>query len=85
MTRALLAAPAASLAAALFFAASGATASAVPTCTRTGPGTTTCVTGGHTAITTTPNPALTNSWPGWGLRWGAPVIGLGGGGVWIGF
>lgn len=49
-----------------------------------GPTTTTCVTGGHTAITTTPNPALTNPLQGWGLGWGAPVIGLGGGGIWIG-
>ncbi|WP_313673036.1 hypothetical protein [Mycolicibacterium sp.] len=82
MIRTLLAALAASLVSALLLAAPVA---AVPTCTRTGPTTTTCVTGGHTAITTTPNPALSNPWPGWGVGWGTPVIGLGGGGVWIGF
>jgi len=81
MTRALLAALTAAFAALLL----AAPAAAVPTCTKTGATTTTCVTGGHIAITTTPDPALTNRWPGWGFGWGAPVIGRGGGGVWIGF
>jgi hypothetical protein len=63
--------------------AMAAPASAVPDCTDTGPTTRTCVTPGHTAITTTPNPALNNPFAGWG--WGTPVFGLGGGGIWIGF
>jgi len=81
MTRALPAALTA-VAAALLLAVP---ATAIPTCTKTGPTITTCVSGGHTSITTTPNPALTNPWPGWGFGWGTPVIGLGGRGVWIGF
>jgi hypothetical protein len=41
---------------------------------------------GHTAITTTPNPAFTNPGAGWGFgTLGMPVFGIGGGGVWIGF
>ena len=59
-----------------------APATASPDCTDTAPNTRTCVTPGHTAITTTPNPALTN--PGWGFGWGTPIFGLGGGGIWIG-
>jgi len=58
-------------------------AAAVPVCTDTAPNTRVCVTPGHTAITTTPNPAFTNR--GWGSGWGTPVLGLGGGGFWIGF
>ena len=57
-------------------------AMSVPTCTDTAPNTRTCVTPGHTAIVTTPNPALTNPLPGFG--WGTTVFGLGGGGIWIG-
>lgn len=60
-----------------------APAAAAPDCQKTAANTTTCVTPGHTAITTTPNPALTN--PGWGFGWGTPIFGLGGGGIWIGF
>lgn len=59
-------------------------AAAVPDCTDTAPFTRTCVTPGHTAITTTPNPAFTNPWPGWGFGFGTPAFGLGGGGIWIG-
>jgi hypothetical protein len=61
-----------------------APASAVPGCTDTAPFTRTCVTPGHTAIVTTPNPAFTNPWPGWGFGFGTPAFGLGGGGVWVG-
>lgn len=59
-------------------------ASAVPDCTDTAPFTRTCVTPGHTAIITTPNPAFTNPWPGWGFGFGTPAFGLGGGGFWVG-
>ena len=69
------------LAAAVLLAAPAA---AVPDCTDTAPNTRTCVTPGHTAITTTPNPAFTNPYPGWGFGFGTPVFGLGGGGIWIG-
>jgi hypothetical protein len=62
-----------------------APASAAPECTQITPGTRTCVNPGHTAIVTTPNPALVNPSPGWAFGWGAPVIGLGGSGFWIGF
>lgn len=61
-----------------------APATAGPACTDTAPFTRMCVNPGHTAITTTPNPALTNPWPGWGFTFGTPVFGLGGGGLWIG-
>ncbi len=41
---------------------------------------------GHTAITTSPNPAFTNPYPGWGFgTLGIPAIGIGGDGIWIGF
>lgn len=56
-------------------------ATAAPECTETGLNTTTCERPGHTAITTTPNPNLTN--PGWAF-WGTPAFGLGAGGFWIG-
>ena len=69
------------LAAAVLLAAPAA---AVPDCTDTAPNTRTCVTPGHTAITTTPNPAFTNPYPGWGFGFGTPVFRLGGGGIWIG-
>ncbi len=56
-------------------------ATATPQCTDTGPNTKICQTPGHTAIVTTPNPALTNPYPGWGFG----GLGLGLGGIWIGF
>lgn len=59
-------------------------AAAVPECTDTAPHTRTCVTPGHTAIVTSPNPTLTSPFPAWGFGWGTPLIGLGGGGIWIG-
>lgn len=61
-----------------------APAAAVPDCIDTAPYTRTCVTPGHTAIVTTPNPAFTNPWPGWGFGFGTPAFGLGGGGIWVG-
>ncbi len=57
-------------------------AAAAPVCTNTAPNTRVCVNPGHTAITTTPNPAFTDR--GWGFGWGTPVFGLGSGGFWIG-
>lgn len=81
MARTLLAVPLILAAAAGLLAAPAA---AVPDCTDTAPNTRTCVTPGHTAIVTTPNPAFTNPWPGWGFGFGTPAFGLGGGGVWIG-
>ncbi len=57
-------------------------AAALPECLDTAPNTRTCVTSGHTAITTTPNPALTSPFPGFG--WTTPIFGLGVGGFWIG-
>ena len=53
---------------------------AAPECTDTGPNTTICQTPGHAQITTSPNPALTNPYPGWGFG----GIGIGLGGLWIG-
>lgn len=55
-------------------------AAAAPQCTDTGPTTTICQTPGHAQITTSPNPALTNPYPGWGFG----GIGIGLGGLWIG-
>ena len=62
-------------------------AEAAPECTDVGVSTRVCSRGpGHTAITTTPNPAFTNPGAGWGFgTLGMPVFGIGGGGVWIGF
>lgn len=58
-----------------------------PECTDVGISTRVCTRGpGHTAITTSPNPAFTNPGAGWGFgTLGTPVFGLGGGGIWIGF
>jgi hypothetical protein len=55
-------------------------AAAAPQCTDTGPSTTICQTPGHAQITTSPNPAFTNPYPGWGFG----GIGIGLGGLWIG-
>jgi hypothetical protein len=63
-----------------------APAGAVPDCTDLGPFTRICQTQGHSAIITTPNPALSNPWPGWGFGGvGIPAFGLGGGGIWLGY
>jgi len=66
-----------------------APAQAGPDCTDIGPNTRMCTRApGHTAITTSPDPAFTNPWPGWGfggLGFGGVGIGIGGPGVWIGF
>lgn len=74
---------------ALFAAAAAvvpaAPATAAPQCSEIAPNTRMCARPpGHTAITSTPNPAYTNPYPGWGFGWGTPVFGLGGGGIWIG-
>ena len=62
-------------------------AEAAPECTDVGVSTRVCNRGpGHTAITTTPNPAFTNPGAGWGFgTLGIPAFGIGGGGIWIGF
>lgn len=63
-----------------------APAAAGPDCSDLGPFTRICRTPGHSAITTTPNPAFSNPWPGWGFGGvGIPAFGVGGGGVWLGF
>ena len=66
-----------------------APAQAGPDCTDIGPNTRMCTRApGHTAITTSPDPAFTNPWPGWGfggLGFGGVGIGIGGPGIWIGF
>ena len=71
---------------ALLSAAAPAVA-APPECTDIGISTRLCTRGpGHTAITTTPNPAFTNPGAGWGFgTLGFPAFGLGGGGIWVGF
>lgn len=68
-----------------------------PECTDVAISTRVCVRGpGHTAIITSPNPAFTNPYPGWGFgTLGFPVFGFGGmgiggigrvgGGTWTGF
>ena len=56
--------------------ASAATAAALPECTDIAPNTRICQTRGHSAIVTSPNPALTNPYPGWG--YGGLGYGLGG-------
>lgn len=62
-------------------------AEATPECIDVGVSTRVCSRGpGHTAITTTPDPAFTNPGAGWGFgTLGIPVFGIGGGGIWIGF
>lgn len=64
-----------------------APAAAAPECTDIAPNTRMCSRApGQTAIVTSPNPALTNPYPGWGFgTLGIPGIGIGGGGIWIGF
>jgi hypothetical protein len=57
-------------------------AAAVPECSDLTPTTNICQTPGHARITTSPNPAFTNPFPGWGF--GNLGYGVGGGGVWIG-
>ena len=65
------------LAAAVLMAAP---ATAGPECTDIAPFTRICQTPGHTAIVTSPDPALTNPYPGWGYG----PFGFGLGGMWIG-
>jgi hypothetical protein len=63
-----------------------APASATPECDNYAANTRICRTPGHTAITTSPDPNLTNRYPGWGYGGlGIPAFGLGTGGLWIGF
>jgi hypothetical protein len=59
---------------------SAAPASAVPECMDIAPNTRICQTPGHSAIVTSPDPALTNSYPGWGYG----ALGYGLGGFWFG-
>lgn len=61
-----------------------APAQAGPECTDIGPNTRMCTRPpGHTAIVTSPDPAFTNPFPGWGF--GGLGYGFGIGGIWIGF
>lgn len=55
-------------------------AGAAPQCTDVAPNTRMCQTPGHTQITTSPDQAMTNPYPGWGFG----GIGIGGGGIWFG-
>jgi hypothetical protein len=52
-----------------------------PRCMDTAPNTRFCQTPGHSQITTSPDPAMTNSYPGWGFG----SLGFGQGGIWFGF
>ena len=56
-------------------------ATAVPECTDIAPRTRICRTPGHAAIVTSPDPALTNPYPGFGYG----PFGFGLGGMWIGW
>lgn len=58
-------------------------AGAAPQCTDVAPNTRMCQTPGHTQITTSPDQAMTNPYPGWGFG-GIGGIGIGGGGIWFG-
>jgi len=57
-----------------------APAAAVPECIDIAPSTRMCETPGHLAIVTSPDPALTNPYPGWGYG----GLGYGLGGFWFG-
>lgn len=61
-----------------------APAQAAPDCNDVGPNTRMCTRSpGHTAIITSPDPAFTNPYPGWGF--GGLGFGIAGRGIWIGF
>ena len=57
-----------------------APAAALPECTDIAPNTRMCQTSGQVAIVTSPNPALTNPYPGWSYG----GLGDGLGGFWFG-
>ena len=57
-----------------------APAAALPECTDIAPNTPMCQTSGQVAIVTSPNPALTNPYPGWSYG----GLGYGLGGFWFG-
>lgn len=59
------------------------TATAAPVCADVAPNTRMCQTPGHTQITTSPDQAMTNPYPGWGFG-GIGGFGIGGGGIWFG-
>jgi len=60
-------------------------AGAAPDCSDIGPNTRMCSGPGHAAIVTSPDPAFTNPWPGWGFgTLGIPAIAFGGNGLWVG-
>lgn len=56
---------------------------AAPVCADVAPNTRMCQTPGHTQITTSPDQAMTNPYPGWGFG-GIGGFGIGGGGIWFG-
>lgn len=75
--------PAVVVAAVVAGLALAAPAQAAPDCTDIGPNTRMCTRPpGHTAIVTSPDPAFTNPYPGWGF--GGLGFGVVGGGIWIG-
>lgn len=55
------------------------TAEAAPQCVDVAPNTKMCQTPGHTQITTSPDQAMTNPFPGWGFG----GLGIGSGGIWF--
>ena len=62
-----------------------APAGAAPDCSDIAPNTRLCTRSpGHTAIITSPDPAFTNPYPGWGFGDLAYGFGFRGGGIWIG-
>lgn len=61
----------------------GPAAGAPPECADIAPHTRMCRTSGHAAITTSPDPTLSNPYPGWG--YGGLGIGLRGGGGFFSF
>lgn len=72
------------LAAAALLGAPAAPVSAAPQCTEVGISTRMCVRPpGHTAIISSPNPAFTNPFPGWGFGTVGPAFGVGG--IWVRF
>lgn len=58
-----------------------APAAALPDCADIAPNTRQCGTPGHTRIVTSPDPAFTNPYPGWGFG----TLGMDGPGGWTGF
>jgi len=73
--------PAAAIAIAAALISAAPASGAPPECGDITPTTRLCRTTGHTAITTSPDPALTNRYPGWGYA--GMGVGLSAGGWWF--